>query len=502
MSARWRRRWATISSRDRRRRAAALGGSDRGRAIRRLPAGLETLADHVERPPELRGGWRRSWSPTKTMRPAARGRAAAGHPRRALRRWDGFVALGGGAAAAERLMRANRLAEIDRELPGAGRGGRRRARTRAMPPRRGRHASARDAEAARRGGSGGRARARATRSRADDGAPGRARTARRRSARARRTRRPTRRRCARRRRSAGRAPRPPSPRCPIRQRSQAEVERGAARRPRAPAGGRRQRAPRRPPGARNGRRPRAPAAAGREAGEWRDRAGARRNALAEAAAAPGDAWPPNARSWPASRRAGASPIDIDRARSRGERRRDRCQRRRGRTRRRASGRHRRPGAPRRRGVRRRARGPRRRGGARRGQDERARQEYARISGERFECPPPLLPERSGFDAASARRPRGRKRHARAADRRARADRPGQSGRRTGTGRARPGAPAQAIAERDELAQAVHRLRGSIGSLNREGRRAAARRVRTGRQAFPPPVHDPVRRRPGASRADR
>jgi chromosome segregation protein len=35
-----------------------------------------------------------------------------------MRRWDGFISVGGGAAAAERLLRANRLAEIDRQLPG------------------------------------------------------------------------------------------------------------------------------------------------------------------------------------------------------------------------------------------------------------------------------------------------------------------------------------------------------------------------------------------------
>ncbi|MEO8175650.1 MAG: chromosome segregation protein, partial [Sphingomicrobium sp.] len=34
-----------------------------------------------------------------------------------LRRWDGFVSVGGGAAAAERLIRSNRLAELERELP-------------------------------------------------------------------------------------------------------------------------------------------------------------------------------------------------------------------------------------------------------------------------------------------------------------------------------------------------------------------------------------------------
>jgi chromosome segregation protein len=35
-----------------------------------------------------------------------------------MRRWDGFVAEGAGAAAAERLIRANRLAELARHLPG------------------------------------------------------------------------------------------------------------------------------------------------------------------------------------------------------------------------------------------------------------------------------------------------------------------------------------------------------------------------------------------------
>jgi chromosome segregation protein len=36
-----------------------------------------------------------------------------------MRRWDGFVATGQGAAAAERLIRVNRLAEIERALPAA-----------------------------------------------------------------------------------------------------------------------------------------------------------------------------------------------------------------------------------------------------------------------------------------------------------------------------------------------------------------------------------------------
>ena len=34
-----------------------------------------------------------------------------------LRRWDGFVSEGAGAATAERLIRSNRLAELARQLP-------------------------------------------------------------------------------------------------------------------------------------------------------------------------------------------------------------------------------------------------------------------------------------------------------------------------------------------------------------------------------------------------
>ena len=36
-----------------------------------------------------------------------------------LRRWDGFVARGVGASAAERLIRINRLADIEKALPEA-----------------------------------------------------------------------------------------------------------------------------------------------------------------------------------------------------------------------------------------------------------------------------------------------------------------------------------------------------------------------------------------------
>ena len=58
------------------------------------------------------------------------------------------------------------------------------------------------------------------------------------------------------------------------------------------------------------------------------------------------------------------------------------------------------------------------------------------------------------------------------------------------------------AEREELGLAINRLRGSIGSLNREGRARLLAAFEDGRPPFPQPVHHPVRRRPGASRAGR
>ena len=97
-----------------------------------------------------------------------------------------------------------------------------------------------------------------------------------------------------------------------------------------------------------------------------------------------------------------------------------------------------------------------------------RREYARISGERFECPPPLLPERIGFDAAAVDDPE----HEKSALDRWTADRERigpvnlvaeQELAALDSGRE------QMLAERDELGQAIARLRGSIGSLNREGR---------------------------------
>ena len=133
--------------------------------------------------------------------------------------------------------------------------------------------------------------------------------------------------------------------------------------------------------------------------------------------------------------------------------------------------------------------------------EARRAELARQCGEQFECPPPLLPERLGFDA----------------DKLDDAESEKTSLDRMTAERERIG-PVNLVAEqelaeledsrlagaaeRDELQEAINRLRGSIGSLNREGRVRLLEAYRAGRPAFSQPVHDLVRRRPGASRAGR
>lgn len=85
-----------------------------------LPAGAERLADHVEAPAELA----RRLAQVAVVAsddgsiPLAVGQRLVTRDGR-MRRWDGFVAANVGAAAAERLVRANRLAELNAALPGA-----------------------------------------------------------------------------------------------------------------------------------------------------------------------------------------------------------------------------------------------------------------------------------------------------------------------------------------------------------------------------------------------
>src|SRR5438270_644448 len=92
-------------------------GSDVASGDPALPAGSECLADHADAPKEL----------LRRLKQVAvvdedKGQALAVGQRLVtrdgrLRRWDGFVATGIGAAAAERLLRANRLAALATELP-------------------------------------------------------------------------------------------------------------------------------------------------------------------------------------------------------------------------------------------------------------------------------------------------------------------------------------------------------------------------------------------------
>ena len=101
-------------------------------------------------------------------------------------------------------------------------------------------------------------------------------------------------------------------------------------------------------------------------------------------------------------------------------------------------------------------------------EEERRAEMGRISGERFQCPPPLLTERFGFTGTDV---------AGAAEESATMDRLAAERERIGPVNlvaADELAEAEARqstsqAEQAELTEAVHRLRGSIGNLNREGR---------------------------------
>ena len=101
------------------------------------------------------------------------------------------------------------------------------------------------------------------------------------------------------------------------------------------------------------------------------------------------------------------------------------------------------------------------------QDQR-RVEMGRISGERFECPPPVLPEKLDFDETALDD---------AATESSRLDRLQNERERIGPVNLIAAdelaeleeQQAASIAESEELTQAINRLRGSIGSLNREGR---------------------------------
>jgi len=83
-----------------------------------LPAGTKSLADHASAPKELLRRLRQVAVVDEDKgQPLAVGQRLVTRDGQ-LRRWDGFVASGAGAAAAERLLRANRLAQLSDELPG------------------------------------------------------------------------------------------------------------------------------------------------------------------------------------------------------------------------------------------------------------------------------------------------------------------------------------------------------------------------------------------------
>ncbi len=106
--------------------------------------------------------------------------------------------------------------------------------------------------------------------------------------------------------------------------------------------------------------------------------------------------------------------------------------------------------------------------ARHENQELRRVEMGRISGERFECPAPVLPAKVGFDAATVQEASAES--ARFEKLTADRERLGPVNLVAETElRELEEASSVNSAERDELGQAINRLRGSIGSLNREGR---------------------------------
>jgi len=92
-------------------------GSDAMAGDPALPAGVEPLIDHVRAPAQLLRRLRQIGvaDEDKGQQLAVGQRLVTRDG--ALRRWDGFVSTGSGAAAAERLIRANRLSDLNKQLP-------------------------------------------------------------------------------------------------------------------------------------------------------------------------------------------------------------------------------------------------------------------------------------------------------------------------------------------------------------------------------------------------
>jgi chromosome segregation protein len=93
-------------------------GSDALGSDPELPGGCDCLADHASAPAELLRRLRQvAVADEDVGQPLAVGQRLVTRSGR-LRRWDGFIAEVAGAAAAERLLRVNRLAALAAELPG------------------------------------------------------------------------------------------------------------------------------------------------------------------------------------------------------------------------------------------------------------------------------------------------------------------------------------------------------------------------------------------------
>ena len=428
-----------------------------------LAEGLERLLDHVDAPAALRRRLSQiGVTDEDSGQPLAVGQRLVTRDG-VMRRWDGFVSVGGGAAAAERLLRANRLAEIDRQLPGLKQAvgqaevSRDQAVT-AVESYRSQADSARTAAAAAE-----RAGREATRS-------GDAATA--------ALERLNSQRAGLEERRADLAPlaeaaaesvesaRRNITALPDPDALHAEVE---AARVKASAAGEAVADCR----ARSATRARETAAdrerhaaAGRESGEWRTRGLQAEQRLAETAAramameeeqeelsseperhageidrlekASGESEAEIARTSEAERNAQEAVAIAARALAEaGEAF--------------AAAREARAGAA-----------------ARTEAQIARRQEYAGICGERFECPPPLLPEKLGFDSENLGDPDAEKE---TLDRlTAERERIGPVNLVAEQELSELDTSREAnVAEKDELTQAIHRLRGSIGSLNREGR---------------------------------
>jgi len=92
-------------------------GSEPRGADPALPPGVDSLAAHVDAPPELERRLRQvavvDEDHGEQLEVGQRLVTRDGQ----VRRWDGFVAVSSGAAIAERLLRANRLAQLAAELP-------------------------------------------------------------------------------------------------------------------------------------------------------------------------------------------------------------------------------------------------------------------------------------------------------------------------------------------------------------------------------------------------